>query len=439
MDYAESWTLLALALALILVRIYVRWTQAGPANFQLDDYLMPLAGAVFAVEVSLAYLVGAKYAGLTNSYMTDEQRAAIDPSSREYYNRVWGSKIQVAGWSLYAMVLWLVKFSLAVFYSRLTTGLNHLPSRVRIAYLLLGVTYLAVALTIILSCQPMHKFWQISPDPGNICQPACSKVYVLVVMIPNVLTDIYLMSIPLPLLWTVRIGIRRKVTLMALFSGAVFVIMAAIIRAVTILTAGADGAVSGSKWACRESFVSIVVSNLPIVQPLIRRGASKIGLSGLFSNSGGPSDYQGPSGRRRGESHQLSSGTGLKTANGGTMSGSVSGMGTMMSSKLGMGKKSKNRASLTMVSQTGAGWGSDEEILVAGGAGGDKAGNGITVTREMHVQSEEVRVGDNSATGSANGSPNATGGSLHVTNGSLSGANGWDIPGHGHAMGKRGL
>ncbi|CEL09368.1 hypothetical protein ASPCAL12505 [Aspergillus calidoustus] len=339
-DYAESWTLLALALALILLRIYVRWTQTGPGNFQLDDYLMPLAGAVFAVEVSLAYLVGAKYQGLTNSYMTSEQRAAIDPSSREYYNRVWGSKIQVAGWSLYAMVLWLVKFSLAVFYSRLTTGLNHLPSRVRIAYLLLGVSYLAVALTIILSCQPMHRFWQISPDPGNICQPACSKVYVLVVMIPNVLTDIYLMSIPLPLLWTVRIGIRRKVTLMALFSGAVFVIMAAIIRAVTILTAGADGAVSGSKWACRESFVSIIVSNLPIVQPLIRRGASKIGLSGLFSNSGGPSDYQGPSGRRRGESHQLSSGTGLKTANGG---GTVSGM---VSSKSGMGLRLRGRCML---------------------------------------------------------------------------------------------
>ncbi|KAJ0424979.1 hypothetical protein BJY00DRAFT_308867 [Aspergillus carlsbadensis] len=427
MDYAESWTLLALALGLIFVRIYVRWTQTGPSNFQLDDYLMPLAGAAFAIEVSLAYLVGAKYAGLTNSYMTPEQRAAIDPSSREYYNRVWGSKIQVAGWSL--------------------TGLNHLPSRVRIAYLLLGATYLAVALTIILSCQPMHRFWQISPDPGNICQPACSKVYVLVVMIPNVLTDIYLMSIPLPLLWTVRIGIRRKVTLMALFSGAVFVIMAAIIRAVTILTAGADGAVSGSKWACRESFVSIIVSNLPIVQPLIRRGASKIGLSGLFSNSGRPSDYQGPSGRRRGESLPLSSGTGIKTgigngtaSAGGTMSGTMGG--TM--GKIGLGKGKKNRASLTLVSQTGTGWGSDEEILVSGaGAGsGDKAGNGITVTREMHVQSEQVPVGDDvdahDGNRLSNSPANQHGGSrLHVTNGSLSGANGWDLP--GHAVGKRGV
>ncbi|KAL3460872.1 hypothetical protein BJX64DRAFT_173943 [Aspergillus heterothallicus] len=378
---------------------------------------------VFAVEVSLAYLVGARYDGLTNSYMTDEQRAAIDPSSREYYNRVWGSKIQVIGWSLYAMVLWLVKFSLAVFYSRLTTGLNHLPSRVRVAYILLGVTYLAVALTILLSCQPMHRFWQISPDPGNTCQPARSKVYIFVVMIPNVVTDLYLMSIPLPLLWTVRIGIRRKVTLMALFSGAIFVIMAAIIRAVTILTAGANGAVSGSKWACRESFVSITVSNLPIIQPLIRRGASKIGLSALFSNSG-PSSYQGaPSGGgrtggRRGESHQLASGTNHNSKTG-------TGMGTFSGTMSRLAKK-KNRGSLTMISQTGAGWGSDEQIL---GTESKNAAVGITVTREMVVEREEIRQAD-----VENGSPSGNaprgsggGGNMHSTNESLSGTHGWDV------------
>lgn len=60
-------------------------------------------------------------------------------------------------------------------------------------------------------------------------------VYVLVVMIPNVLTDIYLLSIPLPLLWAVRIGLRRKITLMGLFSGAIFVAVAAIVRAVIVI------------------------------------------------------------------------------------------------------------------------------------------------------------------------------------------------------------
>lgn len=63
---------------------------------------------------------------------------------------------------------------------------------------MLTVTYIAVALTLLLSCQPMRKFWQVSPDPGVTCQPTKSPVYVLVVVIPNILTDVYLLSIPLP-------------------------------------------------------------------------------------------------------------------------------------------------------------------------------------------------------------------------------------------------
>ena len=46
-----------------------------------------------------AYLVGAKFDGLTNSYLTDEERAAIDLDSQEAFNRQWGSKIQVIGWN----------------------------------------------------------------------------------------------------------------------------------------------------------------------------------------------------------------------------------------------------------------------------------------------------------------------------------------------------
>lgn len=46
-DNAEAWTLLSLALVTISVRVGVRWKLVGPANFQLDDYLMPLAGVRF--------------------------------------------------------------------------------------------------------------------------------------------------------------------------------------------------------------------------------------------------------------------------------------------------------------------------------------------------------------------------------------------------------
>lgn len=48
----EAWTLLSLALFTIIVRVGVRWKLVGPANFQLDDYLMPLAGVRCFVSVN---------------------------------------------------------------------------------------------------------------------------------------------------------------------------------------------------------------------------------------------------------------------------------------------------------------------------------------------------------------------------------------------------
>lgn len=61
-----------------------------------------------------------KTKGLTNSYMTDEERASLPSDSQEYIDRVLGSKIQVIGWTLYAASLWCIKACVAVFYSRLT-------------------------------------------------------------------------------------------------------------------------------------------------------------------------------------------------------------------------------------------------------------------------------------------------------------------------------
>lgn len=361
MAIEEQFTLLAIGLVIIGMRVFVRWRQVGPGNWEFDDYLMPLVGVVFTLETVAAHLVGSRFGGLTNSYMTDEERAALDPNSIEHMNRVWGSKIQVIGWSFYAFILWGLKFCVAALYSRLTNGLPHLRLRVIIAYVSLGITYTAVALLILLSCLPMHKFWQISPDPGRMCKPTNSPAYVLGVVIPNILTDIYLLSIPLPLLWGVKIGLRRKISLIALFSGAIFIIMAGTIRAVVILTSGPEGAVSGSTWACRETFVAVTVSNLPTIQPLIRKGANKIGLSMLFSRN---------TASNGGESHQLRS----TDLNGSRF------------------KKSGTSRHPLSVPQATA-WASDEHILSEDGNGKSslhKDNGGIIIASEVRVQSEQL-------------------------------------------------
>lgn len=93
----EAWTLMSIALAFILLRIYSRCSFEGVKNLALDDYLMVAAGLVYVAETVEAYLVGQED-GLTNGAMTDAARAALDPSSSEYAMRVAGSKVQLSGW-----------------------------------------------------------------------------------------------------------------------------------------------------------------------------------------------------------------------------------------------------------------------------------------------------------------------------------------------------
>ncbi|KAF4251153.1 hypothetical protein KXW98_006656 [Aspergillus fumigatus] len=273
----EAFTLLSLAIVVIILRIVARIMTVGLHNFQLDDYLMPLAGVVYGLETGAAYCVGAWWKGLANNHMTDDQRAALSPDSEEFRLRVGGSKTQVLGWSLYTTLLWLLKACMAIFYSRLTAGLINMHIRVRVAYGAIGVTYLIVILSILFGCHPMHKNWQIYPNPGLRCQPAIAPLDVYMTVTLNVATDIYLITIPTPMLFKARLPWREKLELFILFSGGIFVMAAGILRCVLIVTAGANGASQAGSWACRETFVAVVIGNAPMIYPLFRRAARRAG------------------------------------------------------------------------------------------------------------------------------------------------------------------
>ena len=143
-------------------------------------------------------MVGAWFMGLANNAMTDEQRTTLSPDSEEYRLRVGGSKVQVAGWSLYTLLLWLLKTCMAVFYSRLTyvsihiylcitdicpissAGLINMRVRIHIAFGFIAATYIATICSILFGCHPMHKNWQINPDPGSMW-----LLYLVIGLIPN--------------------------------------------------------------------------------------------------------------------------------------------------------------------------------------------------------------------------------------------------------------
>jgi hypothetical protein len=127
-----------------------------------------------------------------------------------------------------------------------------------------------------------------------------------------------------------------------------------------LFQAGPDGAVSGSLWACRETFVAIIVTNLPIIHPLLRQLARVTGLGSLLSKNS--------KSRSRSTSYQLQSNVGIEN------------------------RKNKSRGShahpLSIPNETA--WASDEHILPVNNREklSSKGGNAIVVAQEVSVKSE---------------------------------------------------
>lgn len=46
-------------------------------------------------------------------------------------------------------------------------GLINMRVRIYVAYVLIASTYIATVCSILLGCHPMHKNWQIYPNPGS--------------------------------------------------------------------------------------------------------------------------------------------------------------------------------------------------------------------------------------------------------------------------------
>ncbi|KAI1491827.1 hypothetical protein F5X96DRAFT_629647 [Biscogniauxia mediterranea] len=290
----EVWGLQGTAYLFVGLRYYSKLSTVGLHNFAWDDFLMFLAVLVYTAESVMAYFVVAYWKGLANNAMTDEQRASLDPNSEEWYLRVNGSKTHVVGLLLYTTLLWLLKACWLVYYARLTKGINNDKLRLMINWgiVIMSATYIASLLVAFLKCIPFDHQWQIYPTPSNNCMPAISTLQTVFVMVMNTITDFYLMAIPLPVIWESHLPLRKKFGVLLMFSGGVLEMAFGILRCVSILTKGDTDPAQSGYWSVRESFVSVVTTNLPLVYPLFK-GIIEKGLSASRSKAGTTTDSRG--------------------------------------------------------------------------------------------------------------------------------------------------
>ncbi|KAK4213162.1 hypothetical protein QBC37DRAFT_374260 [Rhypophila decipiens] len=267
----EAFILTGLGFIIIKIRVYARVrTIGGFKRLQPDDYLMLIAGAAFAAEAYFVYLATERYEGFANGGITPEQRRTLDPNSVEYQDRVRGSKTHVVAWQIYVFVLWTIKAAWCVFYLRLV-GILMLRRKVYFGIFLVVSSWITIVLALLLSCRPLRHYWQIYPDPGPRCRPASSELAVILVFVLNILTDFYLIGIPIPMILATSFSRPKKFGLVLLFSGGAFVMVASVLRTVRLLKEPERGGSIAGTWAMRETFVAILMSNIPLILPLVRR------------------------------------------------------------------------------------------------------------------------------------------------------------------------
>lgn len=141
--------------------------------------------------------------------------------------------------------------------------------------------------------------WQVKPLPPRECTFKPQNFYVGAAL--NVITDIIILSIPVPMLWKLQIKLSKKIAIGLLICSGTFVIVAAIVRAVLTLGNTPSG-ININRWGVRETIVGILTVNLPILRPMFSRkfwsrgsfheGTSSYGKSRPAKSSYGPGTFE---------------------------------------------------------------------------------------------------------------------------------------------------
>ncbi|GME64428.1 putative cation diffusion facilitator 1 protein [Neofusicoccum parvum] len=278
----EIWAWFVVGCVTITLRYIVRIRTVGIRGFAGDDYVTIFTMAFYTMDAALVHIV---YHTGANADLTP---TIVDGLSGDQIQElIYGSKCQTAAWYSYTALIWCMKFTMLFFYKRLTMG-TWQNRMIKYLFWLCGVTYLAVFLTITFGCHPIQDNWGVKPLPGKNCTFKVQNLLVTVTL--NVITDAIILIIPIPMLWRLKVTWSRKLAIAALLSSGIFVIAAAVIRAVLTLGA-APSALNINRWGVRETIIGILTVNVPILRPLFTAAFWRLGpyhpsASGAGSGTG---------------------------------------------------------------------------------------------------------------------------------------------------------
>jgi hypothetical protein len=137
----------------------------------------------------------------------------------------------------------------------------------------LASTLVAVIIATLVECQPFNHYWQVAPDPGPQCRLGYANL--LTMGVCDILTDFFLVALPVSLFVTSAMTIKRKIQLTVLFASSFVLVAITGYRVPSVIRR--DGLQSfRSLLASLEILAATAVSNFVVIGSFVRdRGLKK--------------------------------------------------------------------------------------------------------------------------------------------------------------------
>ncbi|KIW03797.1 uncharacterized protein PV09_05098 [Verruconis gallopava] len=191
------------------------------------------------------------------------------------YNRF--AAITVASASLYVPCLTFAKYSLLLFYYRM----SHLRWLRVVSVAVMGfITCYSIAniFALIFPCHPIAKTWDVTITEGSCINRGA--VYI-VTAVTNIVTDLLLLIIPIPIVWKLQMPFIQKIGLVFIFIVGSLTCITSIVRLTTLLptltSVDQPWAVAiPSIWAGVEANLVIICCSIPSIRLFIRHFAPRL-------------------------------------------------------------------------------------------------------------------------------------------------------------------
>ncbi|KAJ5624536.1 hypothetical protein N7510_000845 [Penicillium lagena] len=254
------------------LRFFSRYLTKTP--WGLDDTLAIISGFIL-IGLSALAICFVKFGGVGRHLDALE---VLEPELVTQYFKY----LLVVSTYYYSMVA-LPKLTVLALYGRLWT-VNPYRTIILILAAIVILTAVVTGVMCLNLCHPFEYNWDQS-IPGGHC--INKQAFFTFASLPNILTDLVMIALPLPVVWKLHTSTKVKVGLMLTFMTGTLGLVTSIMRFVIFYQGNAvtDGTWSSTdlmSWSVAEPDIYLISACLPTLRPLLNR---LFGQNGSTTNS----------------------------------------------------------------------------------------------------------------------------------------------------------